>query len=149
MQIYLSARFYRQRQLRRVRAAIEATGHHRVVSAWLDQTGPEPTTRSERRRIAERDLRDVASSQLVVAELRGRPRGGRECEVGAALALQKTLWTVGGTDHGNVFFALSARRFESWQDVLRALGHKMVICKSTRPTRTPRRSPTCSRVRSA
>src|SRR5262249_43723666 len=93
-----------------------------VTSSWLRQKGPTPDSTTACARIGLRDLADVKAADVVVA-LMDRPahNGGREGEIGAALAWNKKLFIVKSVCQRNVFTALATQHFTDWESVIAAL----------------------------
>lgn len=104
MKLFLSARYSRRNELRRIRQLLHQQGHE-VVSRWLDteweekdESGSSAAPAEYRERHAVEDLDDVRMCDALVAFTeppRSGSRGGRHVEYGAALALCKILFVVG------------------------------------------------------
>ena len=87
-QIYLSARWERQQELRAVRNALIGYGHE-VVCRWLEEEEDVTTNRGQAE-AADMCLADIVDADIFVAftEFSRRPeRGGRNVELGVALEL--------------------------------------------------------------
>ncbi len=98
MKLYLAARFRRREELVGYADQIKSMGHE-ITSSWV-YGGEDGMTFNQ---IAQLDISDVMKSDGLVgfgeiygAEFSG---GGRHAEFGAALALNKKLYVVGGKEH--------------------------------------------------
>jgi hypothetical protein len=121
--IYLASRFSKLKMMRTIAVRLEDLGHT-VTSRWIwrTDTNIEDLTSDDAAIVAREDLEDVIAADCLIlfAETpRTTPtRHGRLVEFGAALALGKTIYTVGGPE--NVFGTL-VRNFENWQSLDRYL----------------------------
>jgi len=121
MKVYLSGRMSDGPVLRDVARRLRAEGVT-ITSSWLRQRAATPDSTSACARIGLRDLSDVKAADVVVA-LMDRPahNGGREGEIGAALAWGKKLFVVKNVCQRNVFTALATQHFTEWESVIAAL----------------------------
>lgn len=97
MRIYIAGRWSRRAEFRRYARHLEAHGHV-VTSRWLAQR-TDAKSPAKARAEAERDLADVLRSDVLLAftePSRTNSRGGRFCELGAALATGIQVHLVGG-----------------------------------------------------
>jgi len=99
--VYLAANFEMQETLRGLRDQINRTPGFRCVSAWLDaKTMAFPRGPDEARDAAVMDSEGVESCDIFVAISNGQlGRGGRDSELGMALALEKMVVLVGQPMH--------------------------------------------------
>lgn len=123
MRIYVASFFDTRARLRPHADTLWHRGYE-VVSSWLNEiTKPSHMTTEEFwRKLARKDLAEIQSADLVIVDtLDVTPRGGREVEMGYALARHQatSVWLVGPVR--NVFHELADRRFENWVQVLKAL----------------------------
>jgi hypothetical protein len=119
MRIYLAGRFSKRFELRQFRQQLEALGHV-CTSRWIDAEREDPEKLAL---CAAEDLIDVATCDLVVnftEKPRCDSRGGRHCEFGIGLALNKQLVLVGPKEHA-FHFLPQVRCFASSGDWLDAL----------------------------
>lgn len=100
MNIYLSARFGRQEEMKAIREEILDSGHY-CTSRWLDE---KPGT--SERDAALIDLKDIDESDCVVFFTEtpdvGYTTGGRHVELGYAIANKKFIYLIGPRE--NVFY---------------------------------------------
>jgi hypothetical protein len=95
----------------------------RVNSTWMFQAEG-PLTEESMREIAERDIRELLASELVICDAtRASSSSGYHSEVGAAIAAGITLWVVGKREEiTNVFFRCGRPVwFDTWEDAEAAL----------------------------
>ena len=128
MKIYMAGYFNTRQRLYPWRDRIIATGHE-VSSSWLHEPREVPDheydsnkvlTVEEQEVVAVRDLDEIDQSDLVIVDTFDvTPRGGREVEIGYAMALGIPFWIVGPPR--NVFHHLAERSFRHWGEVLNAL----------------------------
>jgi nucleoside 2-deoxyribosyltransferase len=120
LKIYIASFFDTRTRLRPYRDQLWSLGHE-VVSSWLDETA-KPAGMSHDdfwRKLAMKDVAEVKSADLLIVDTMDvTPRGGREVELGVALASfqQKQVFIVGPVR--NVFHQLADRRFDSWDDCM-------------------------------
>ena len=124
MRIYISGCFESRSRLAARRGEVEARGHG-VASSWLDepdQKGPVVLSDPEKcLEYAQRDYSEVLASELLIVDTEDtNTRGGREVEVGIALAFGRKLWVVG--PRRNIFHYLAHRHFPAWEEALEQLG---------------------------
>ena len=113
---YFAARFSKRFALRPFRQDLEDLGHI-VSSRWIDAEGEDP---DELGRCAQEDLIDIVTTDIVVnftEPPRDNSRGGRHCEFGIGLALNKKLVIIGPREHA-FHFLPQVRCFASWADFL-------------------------------
>ena len=113
MRIYLAGRFEDRFRLRAYRDRLVMAGHV-VTSTWLDQ--PEGISHENPeapyREIAEKDFGEITSSDALIVDTESvAPRGGREVEVGYALAQGLPVYVRG--PRRNVFHHLCSA-IEEW-----------------------------------
>jgi len=120
--VYLAGRYSRKNELRECAAELEACDYH-VTSSWLKEhydplVEMKELTDFENRRIAEDDLEDIRSSDVMVffAEPQDAqpPRGGRHFEMGYAAAQGVELYVIG--ERENIFHHLpNITVYPTWQ----------------------------------
>ena len=119
MKVYIASFYDTRKRLYPYRDALEAAGHS-LTSRWLNQHAEEEAPqRTEQHRIARalQDLSDVRSSELLILDTFDiTPRGGREFEMGIAIAYGIPVVLVGPMR--NVFHRLAWRHFETWEETL-------------------------------
>lgn len=122
MTVYLAGKTSALRRLRRVRARLRRSGL-RVSSGWLDSAydyGDPRCTPEHLRSEAPRDRVEVRRCGLFILDtIDESTSGGRDVELGMALAHGKRFWLVG--PRRNVFHHLAARHFADWRACARAL----------------------------
>ena len=123
MKIYIGASFSSRTRLRPIRDELWKMGHE-VVSSWLDEVAkPEQMTHQEfYKKLALKDLCELKSADLAVIDLFDTSTtGGRDTELGFALASfsGKQVYTVGPTK--SVFHELVDKQFVEWKEVLNYL----------------------------
>jgi len=138
MRIYLAARYPRRSEMLGYAMQLEELGHT-VTARWIkgshlisdDELNSGETYRMLGERYALEDLADVGSADILICftdEPRtavSSSRGGRHVELGVALMAGKGVWLVGPIE--NAFHCLSSiRRFDSWDDALRALEEERI-----------------------
>jgi hypothetical protein len=112
MRVYLASRFGRRYELRKYRQDLEDLGHI-VTSRWLDASGEDPEALGL---CAQEDLIDIVTADIIVnftEEPRGDSRGGRHCEFGIGLALNKQLVIIGPREHA-FHFLPQVECYDSW-----------------------------------
>jgi hypothetical protein len=116
--IYLAGRFSDQKKLRVIRSRIECWRELTVISSWLD-VERDAQTPAEHVREAGRDFYEVRKADLFILDTtEPTRRGGRETELGIALASGVEAWIVG--PYRQVFhYALP--QFDTWDEALDAL----------------------------
>lgn len=133
MKIYIGASFAGRERLRPIRDQLWQMGHE-VVSSWLDEvTKPQAMTHQEfYKKLALKDLCELKSADLAIIDLIDpSTTGGRDTELGFALAsfAGKQVYTVGNPV--SVFHELVDRQFSNWDKVLVFLNPKQVPVVST------------------
>lgn len=132
MRVYLAADFRRREEM--CEAAAELRGIDptlEVVSEWhdpgndvakyvVDTTMTEVDPRGEAganaTRESDRDLEAIAGCDVLIQfTTGGKERGGRHVELGAALALGKTVLVVGPREHVHHFSGGIRRVFHTWE----------------------------------
>lgn len=131
LQIFLSARYSRREELKRIREALQ-NERYVVVSRWLDTDWNEterdaiyssaaPPERREE--YAHTDLEDVRACDVFIAfteEPRSSSRGGRHVETGIAIGLCKPIIVVGPRE--NIFYHLRGMiQIQVWDDIVPAI----------------------------
>jgi hypothetical protein len=120
MRFYFAARFSKRFALRPFRQQLEALGHV-CTSRWLDAEREDPEALGL---CAQEDLIDIVTTDIVVnftEPPRDNSRGGRHCEFGIGLALNKKLVIIGPREHA-FHFLPQVERFASGADFLATLG---------------------------
>lgn len=133
IKVYLAGFFDTRERLVGIRRQFIAAGYA-VTSSWLDEApenqpkGAKTLTEAESNsnfaftqedllHYAERDFADVVGSDMLIVDtLDVTPRGGREVEVGIALALNKPVIVVG--PERNVFHKLAIQHYTGWGDAM-------------------------------
>ena len=123
MKLYIASFFDTRQRLRPYAEQLWHKGHE-IVSSWLNETAkPAHMSKDEFwKKLAIKDLAEIKQADLLIIDTVDiTPRGGREVELGFALAhfQTKSTWLVGPVR--NVFHELVDRRFDSWEDVVEAL----------------------------
>jgi nucleoside 2-deoxyribosyltransferase len=115
--VYIAGLFDSQERLRVQRDAMIAMGYI-VTSSWLEESPDTAFTTDKWADYAERDLAEVEDSHFIVVDtLDVTPRGGREVEMGYAMALNKPVFVVGPMR--NVFHHIADEVFADWDEALR------------------------------
>ncbi len=101
-----------------VRIALEQLGHT-IISTWLDEEGGQSYELNPTRGpgYALRDMAEVnlEADLLIIDTLEESKTGGREVELGMALARMKRTWRVGPAR--NIFHTITQRHYTSWEEV--------------------------------
>ena len=121
MKIYLASNFASQDRMKRVRRELERFGHQ-VVSTWLNEDGAQSYELhpSKGPGYALRDRQEVEDCDLLVIDtLAESYTGGREVELGIALAKFKRTWRVGPAR--NIFHTIVQETFPTWEAVYAGL----------------------------
>lgn len=128
MNIYIAGFWDARDRLARERNRIHARGRHRIVSTWLEQEeallGPYGGGQAGDNDVlmaqyGQRDVDEIAGSDLLILDTFDlNNRGGREVELGLALAGGAEAWLVG--PRRNIFHWLLPQ-YDSWNAVHRAL----------------------------
>jgi nucleoside 2-deoxyribosyltransferase len=123
LKIYVASFFDDRERLRLEAQKLWAKGHE-VVSSWLNEVSrPEHMSKEDFwRKLALKDIAEVKSANLVILDtVNETPRGGREVELGYALAQHqdKSVFLVGPVR--NVFHTIVDKRFENWDELLEDL----------------------------
>lgn len=114
--IYIAGFFDTRLRLLLERSTLEAKGF-RVRSRWLDEPPvPESLLRASAwPAYALRDLKDIKDTDSFVLDtIDETPRGGREVELGFAMAEGKNLFRIGPAR--NVFHTLIPFAFSTWAE---------------------------------
>ena len=115
MKIYLASNFASQDRMKRVRRILEALNHE-VVSTWLDEEGGQSYELNPDNGpgYAIRDRQEVEDADLLILDtLEQSVTGGREVELGLALAKFKRTWRVGPAR--NIFHTVVNHHFPDWE----------------------------------
>jgi nucleoside 2-deoxyribosyltransferase len=118
--IYIAGKFSAQARLRAERDKIQAARLATVSSSWLADVNetPEAAVYCAREHV-DRDLREIRQATMVIVDTQDESvTGGREVEIGYALALGREVWRVG--PQRNVFHQLLPA-FDSWEAARLAL----------------------------
>lgn len=131
--IYLAASMAQQTTILARTAKLKELGV-RVNSSWPYQPAHLVLTEKVMLEIADRDLRDLRVSELVIVDTTvASSSGGWHSEVGAAAALGITLWAIGDRKtQSNVFLRKAARWFLTWDDAKDALIERTPVKSATR-----------------
>ncbi len=112
---YIASFFDTRARLLPVRETLSRLGLE-VTSRWLDEPSG-VTTAAEFKKCAYRDIEDIKRARfLIIDTLDVTPRGGREVELGYALAWGKPIMLVG--PKRNVFHELAGKHFLTWDEAL-------------------------------
>jgi nucleoside 2-deoxyribosyltransferase len=122
MKIYIAAWFGSLERQREHAKKFQDLGHE-IVSSWLREEVAEPAKAQPTdfpfeymRDIATRDVWEIAACDaLIIDTLDVSSRGGREVELGMALALNKSVALVG--PRRNVFHYMLDTQFNSWEEL--------------------------------
>ena len=101
VKVFLSAAFPRRDEVREIANLLRGMGH-KVVSRWVDANDED--TSENQSRWALLNMADAVRAEVFIgfASASGDPgaaRGGRHCELGAALALCKEVILIGKPEH--------------------------------------------------
>lgn len=133
MKIYLAAQYQRHPEMKAYADTIHKMTKHSVVSKWvngnheaLDAATSESEKNRIRREIAEGDLADLQSADLLIlfSEKVGTPvvGGGRNWEMGYSFGTGKRIWVVGEKEHIFHYLDMGADvHFESVEAALEVL----------------------------
>lgn len=129
--IYIASKFSSRYRMRPIKFQLQQLGFN-VLSDWIDNNpldetiggnydsiGNHPLASHE---IAQRDIEQVTECHIFIIDTQDiSPTGGRECELGMALALAKPyIYRVGPIR--NVFHAhKSIKPFVSWEELLKEI----------------------------
>ena len=119
--IYIAGFFDTRARLLPYRDRLKKAGHC-ILSTWLEEENVtyQGTSEAYHKACAERDLHQVEHADLFILDtLDETPRGGREVELGLALARRIPVYLVGPVR--NVFHQLVQRKFDDWPSCLAAL----------------------------
>jgi len=120
MKIYIASFYDTRDRLRPIIGLLERIGHT-VTSRWISQQENEADniTDQDWRIYGERDLEDIRNADILICDtLDETPRGGREVELGYAMALGKLAITVG--PKRNIFHRLLPNH-RDWPTLLLSL----------------------------
>lgn len=111
---YFAAKFRRRHELQGRRAELTRLGHI-VTSRWIDQK--EDTENADTAAI---DLADIETADCLLSfseEPRTEGRGGRHCEMGIAIGMNKGVIVIGHREH--IFSHLpEVLHYEYWMDFM-------------------------------
>jgi nucleoside 2-deoxyribosyltransferase len=122
MKIYVASFFDTRERLLPIVEQIKAIGHS-VTSSWLKE--PKASTYANvtdgyRLACAIQDMTDIREASLVIIDTNDlSPRGGREFEMGYAIARGIPCMIVG--PNRTVFHRLALHRFETWEEAIKGL----------------------------
>lgn len=120
IQIYVAGFFDTRERLVPFVEKLRGLGYG-VSSTWLLERTLTPVSKEVQMRYAVRDYDEIADADwLVVDTFDITPRGGREVEIGLAMAWHKKVYVVG--PERNVFHTLADARFDSWEEFLEFAG---------------------------
>ena len=127
MKIYIASYFDTRKRLYPIKHQLEKLGFE-VISSWLHESKDvaySSATEGYLLSCAIRDMADIRESSLFILDtLDVTPRGGREVELGLAIAGGKYIILVGPLR--NVFHRLAHQRFETWKDCLEFLKKEQI-----------------------
>jgi nucleoside 2-deoxyribosyltransferase len=126
--IYIASFFNTRQRLRPYRDELWKLGYE-ITSTWLDETAkPHGMNIHEFfRKLAIKDIAEIYRADILIIDtIDVTPRGGREVELGVAVASfqNKLLYLVG--PKRNVFHELVDRVFESWEECLWYMKERLV-----------------------
>lgn len=113
--IYVASNFASQARMKQIRRELEFRGHT-VTSTWLDEDGAQSYELHPDRGpgYALRDRQEVEDSDLLILDtLELSNTGGREVELGIAMALHKRTWRVGPAR--NIFHTIVSKVYDDWE----------------------------------
>jgi nucleoside 2-deoxyribosyltransferase len=121
VKIYIAGWFGSQKRLQKEKHWLEQRGHV-VTSSWLNEKVDDPTKITttdllpeSNQLLAAKDFWEIAESELFVIDTGDvSDRGGREVELGYALALKIPVVLVG--PRRNVFHYLIRKVYAEWHD---------------------------------
>jgi len=124
--VYLSGKWSQRKEMQAHAKQLWHAGYE-VVSSWVTEGGDDAWRYGSWRdaKIALRDLVQIAQADIFIidtlAPLSAGGGGGRECELGFALAQfqHMEIWRVGPVM--NPFHSLANEAFEDWNDLETAL----------------------------
>ena len=117
MLVYAAGKFSAQARLREEARLLEDLDPSiEVVSSWLWSTEPDEAPPEARAGYAERDLGEIREADVLILDtLDESNTGGREVELGYAIATGKKLSLVGPPR--NVFHNLLKGQYASWDEL--------------------------------
>ena len=137
VQIYLAGKYTSQERLRGARADLQALGYN-VVASWLDETATDANASAETMLAnARRDIEEVkAADTLILDTLDESATGGREVELGVALAtdmpvalplhhITTTISLVG--PKRNIFHRCAHFQYADWDECLAAAAEEQRV----------------------
>lgn len=115
---YIAGKYTAKDRLAYERKSLRSMGFA-VSSSWLDEVygsdGDKRVTNEIRKENAQRDMVEVVACRAFVIDTQDEnASGGREVELGMALALGKPCYRIG--PYRNVFHTLVDYAFPSWDD---------------------------------
>ena len=120
MKIYLAASYRRRGTMKKIAAKARRMGHE-VVSRWIDgDTEAKEFKRKTRVSEAIQDLCDIIRCKLLIYFSSKGGRGGKDVELGYALANGKMVWMVGKLR--NIFHHVPFVTFKNADQMLKELG---------------------------
>ena len=115
MKFYLSGRYRDRLFYQGIRQKLQHMGHE-VTSTWIDEDATLPPESIGTRFVAERDVREIGGSDVVLSDTREpfspHSGGGREFERGIAYGRGIHLWRVG--PKRQAFHFLDEEEFHDW-----------------------------------
>lgn len=132
IKIYIGSKYHAKSRLKRVRDCLNTYPHLQVLSSWMDNKESiiniEDMAPEYNAEEAARDYRElIASDIFIVDTIDESNTGGREVEIGIALASQIPVWRVG--PRRNVFHYILQREFADWTQVIDELVDTDMILK--------------------
>ena len=128
MKVYIASKFSSRYRMRPIKFKLQQLGFH-VLSDWIDNNPLDETIGGDydsipdhldaSHEIAQRDIEQVLECDIFIIDTQDMSStGGRECELGVALAYSKPyIFRVGPIR--NVFHAHKhIKPFKSWEDLL-------------------------------
>lgn len=120
IKIYIAGKYTARLRLQRYKRQLIKLGYN-IVSSWLDQHEGdyETITNEALRTLAIRDAREVGEAEvLIIDTLDETNTGGREVELGMAIAQNKCIFLVGPVR--NLFHA-GLIGFTTWDDLIKTI----------------------------
>ena len=119
MKIYIASFYDTRDRLRPICGLLEEMGHQ-VTSRWIFlQENDKTVNEEDLASYAQRDIDDIVIADMIICDtIDETPRGGREVELGYAMAIKKKAVTVG--PKRNVFHRLIPN-FRDWPSLLLVL----------------------------
>lgn len=114
--IYIAGKYTAKERLKQNRDALRTLGFS-VSSTWMDTDFPEVIDDEQMIIEGERDVAEVTNASLLILDTFDESAtGGREVELGIALAKDTMIYQVG--PKRNIFHWLVDMHFESWDELV-------------------------------